>query len=197
MRSLERIWLYHNKLTQPLPVWLGELPNLNEIGLHNNQLQGPIPPEWASLSKLTLLTLQENNIRSQLPPTFSTLSLQRFDVSDNLIYGTIPESYSNFTNITGFNIDGNSNLTGSLKFLERARWNEATEVTLNDCSFTGEVSYKIRVVRADNRMAPQKLLIRIRKKASRPQHAKTAHSQCAKQQDIVDSYGLWVSIYIT
>ncbi|KAJ7541069.1 hypothetical protein O6H91_10G044400 [Diphasiastrum complanatum] len=70
---------------------LGNLTSLETLNLSNNSLHGSIPDELASLQKLTFLDLGSNNFSGTIPAALgdANLSLVHFNVSNNLLSGTI------------------------------------------------------------------------------------------------------------
>ena len=45
LSSLQRLSLYSNQLSGPLPPQLGDLGSLEALYLDTNELSGPLPPE--------------------------------------------------------------------------------------------------------------------------------------------------------
>ena len=60
MTSLERLYLFDNKLTGTIPSTFGQLTSLVILYLSTNNLMGPIPSELGQLTSLTDLTLWRN-----------------------------------------------------------------------------------------------------------------------------------------
>ena len=72
--SAERLSLYRNQLSGPIPSEIGSLASLVELKLDRNQLSGPIPSEIGSLANLEELLLYSNNLSGTIPTELGSLS---------------------------------------------------------------------------------------------------------------------------
>lgn len=116
LKNLTLLRLYSNKLTGEIPASLGNLSSLQALDLAMNNLQGAIPTELTKLSSLELfylyinnlsglfpswlpqlprlndVSLYNNSLTGQIPQSLGSnnLQLQVFDVSHNLLHGSIP-----------------------------------------------------------------------------------------------------------
>ena len=91
LATLERLRLFNNQLTGPIPTWLGNLANLEVLSLRENQLTGEIPAELGSLSNLTNLNLSRNQLTGEIPAELGSLTnLVHLVLSGNQLTGCIP-----------------------------------------------------------------------------------------------------------
>jgi len=131
--SLIVLDLSSNSITGLLPVLCCDI---EEVNLSNNEFRGTIPNYlWFS----TVLRLNNNYIRDKLP-TFilrNTDPHKVIDLSDNLIFGTIPMNFlanSNWVNL------GHNQLTGNLRhFNHHYPPRNGSEYFLNDNMITGTI----------------------------------------------------------
>ena len=79
-----------------------------------NQLTGIYPKELVELEQLYYLDLRNNNLSGLLPSVING-QLSILDLSAKKFNGTIPDSYSNLTNLTTLSLQDNK-LTGSIPF---------------------------------------------------------------------------------
>ena len=69
MRVTTDLHLAHNRLSGPVPAWLGDLTNLWLLYLAANDLSGPVPPELGNLTELKYLSLRGNQVHGPIPET--------------------------------------------------------------------------------------------------------------------------------
>ncbi len=93
LTSLTQLVLYNNDLSGSLPTALGNLTNLQFMALDNNKIGGPLDVV-ENLIGLTELYLESNMFTGIVTEKFmvNLMSLQKIDVSDNLLEGAVPES---------------------------------------------------------------------------------------------------------
>lgn len=104
---LRNLYLQNNNLSGEFPATLTRLTRLTRLALSNNNFTGKIPFSINNLTHLTGLFLQNNSFSGNLPSV--TLKLSNFDVSNNRLNGSIPNSLSHFP-ATSFS--GNNDLCG-------------------------------------------------------------------------------------
>ncbi|KAM0007699.1 putative non-specific serine/threonine protein kinase [Helianthus debilis subsp. tardiflorus] len=96
LRALKVLDLAHNKLTGPVPTFLG---NLTNIYLCYNQLNGSIPESMGRLTGLTHLDMQSNRLTGPIPVSVAQLTkLVELDVSENSLEGVVLEAH--FSNLS-------------------------------------------------------------------------------------------------
>lgn len=70
--NLRTLDLGGNRLSGPVPAWLGDLADLEFLNLADNQFSGPIPPELGALTDLDLLDVAATTSRDQLPKRYQS-----------------------------------------------------------------------------------------------------------------------------
>ena len=70
---LTALHLGGNRLSGPIPAWLGDLADLEFLNLADNQFSGRIPPELGDLTGLDLLDLSDNQLSGPVPEAVSEL----------------------------------------------------------------------------------------------------------------------------
>ncbi|MFS8014071.1 putative leucine-rich repeat-containing, plant-type, leucine-rich repeat domain superfamily [Helianthus anomalus] len=98
-----------------IPASIGNLTHLNVLDLHSNALTGTLPASVSNLTQLTYLDLSYNNFdRWKLPDWFGKLNkITNLSLSDVNLYGEIPSSFFNHTQLEELYLDGNQ-LKGQL-----------------------------------------------------------------------------------
>ena len=103
-RELTSLQMWGNKLTGPVPVTFGTLPDLEILCLNHNRLTGSIPASLFSECSAarkpdrvhlhSQLQLQHNCFRGSIPPSLGTSSpyLRHLNLSNNNLSGRIPEA---------------------------------------------------------------------------------------------------------
>ncbi|KAG2310655.1 hypothetical protein Bca4012_025158 [Brassica carinata] len=135
LTRLTRLFLSGNSFSGTIPDSLGSMPLLEELLLDNNNLNGSVPTSFNNLSSLKRLELQLNNISGHFPDLTSLKNLNYLDASDNrisgpvpsslpgsivqismrnnLLQGTIPESFTNLASLEVIDLSHNK-LSGSI-----------------------------------------------------------------------------------
>ncbi|WP_420636803.1 leucine-rich repeat domain-containing protein [Candidatus Palauibacter sp.] len=84
--------LGQNALYGPVPVELGNLPNLEVLLLRDNSLEGALPPEVTGLKKLRTVDLSENRLTGAIPTELGSLrNLTHLNLSRNRLTEFIPD----------------------------------------------------------------------------------------------------------
>ncbi|KAG7558770.1 Leucine-rich repeat [Arabidopsis thaliana x Arabidopsis arenosa] len=92
LTHLTRLALSANSFSGSIPDSLGSLSLLEELLLDGNRLDGSVPVSFNGLSNLKRLEIQVNNISGEFPDLSSLKNLYFLDASDNRISGRIPSS---------------------------------------------------------------------------------------------------------
>ncbi|XP_042019340.1 probable inactive receptor kinase At1g48480 [Salvia splendens] len=93
LTSLRNLYLQHNFFTGQLPQTLFSLTSLVRLNLAENNFSGPISPGFTNFTRLGTLYLQSNHFSGPIP-ALDLPSLVQFDVSNNNLTGSIPNSLS-------------------------------------------------------------------------------------------------------
>ncbi|KAK4387931.1 MDIS1-interacting receptor like kinase [Sesamum angolense] len=91
-----------NNLTGEIPSELVQLPRLRLLKLSSNQISGQIPVDIGQLSQLRILELSSNNLSGFIPFQIAYLPLQKIDLSQNSIQGTITSAFGSI-GTSGYN----------------------------------------------------------------------------------------------
>lgn len=89
---LTRLAVSGNSFSGSIPDSLGSMSLLEELLLDSNRLDGSVPGSFNGLSSLKRLEIQVNNISGEFPDLSSLKNLYYLDASDNRISGRIPSS---------------------------------------------------------------------------------------------------------
>ncbi|XP_019190173.1 PREDICTED: probable leucine-rich repeat receptor-like serine/threonine-protein kinase At3g14840 [Ipomoea nil] len=97
--KLEYISVTVNRLSGPIPKYLGNITTLVYLNLENNMFNGTVPPELAKLANLQNLILSGNYLTGELPKELNSLTnLIEFRLSGNNFTGKMP-SFQGFKNL--------------------------------------------------------------------------------------------------
>ncbi|KAE7996361.1 hypothetical protein FH972_001092 [Carpinus fangiana] len=114
--SLKLIYLSFNvnKLSGPIPSFLGNIATLKTLNIENNLFFGIIPPQLGDLVNLECLILSSNNLTGELPFSLTKLTrLDEFRISRNNFTGRIPDIFRSWKVIRKLEIEA-SGLEGPI-----------------------------------------------------------------------------------
>ncbi len=87
--------IFRTPITGTIPVWIGDLTNLEWLYLDRNKLMGPIPDVIENLTNLNLLGLGGNKIIGPTPVSIGGLTyLHVLFLNANQLTGPVPTSIS-------------------------------------------------------------------------------------------------------
>ncbi|XP_063939132.1 probable leucine-rich repeat receptor-like serine/threonine-protein kinase At3g14840 isoform X3 [Daucus carota subsp. sativus] len=93
--NLEYISFTVNRLSGPIPGYLGNISTLRYLSLEHNMFNGTVPPELGKLANLINLTINVNYLTGQLPMELSNLTnLEEMRLSTNNFSGKLPDFQS-------------------------------------------------------------------------------------------------------
>ncbi|KAA3490142.1 putative inactive receptor kinase [Gossypium australe] len=92
---LRSLYLQDNAFTGPFPPSLTGLTRLSRLDLSSNNFTGPIPFGVNNLTQLTGLFLQNNRFSGSLP-SINSDGLNEFNVANNSLNGSIPDTLSKY-----------------------------------------------------------------------------------------------------
>ncbi|GAB2299128.1 hypothetical protein Dimus_033200 [Dionaea muscipula] len=90
---LQYLYLQDNSFSGEIPAALFGLSNLIRLDLADNEFSGGIPEEFNRLTNLAALYLQNNKLTGKIPD-LNVPGLHLFNVSNNLLTGSIPKRLS-------------------------------------------------------------------------------------------------------
>ncbi|XP_073149838.1 probable LRR receptor-like serine/threonine-protein kinase At1g07650 isoform X2 [Henckelia pumila] len=93
--KLEYLSVIVNRLSGPIPKYLGNITTLVYMSLESNQFNGTVPAELGKLINLENLILSDNNLTGELPKELNNLmNLTELRLSSNRFSGKIPSFLS-------------------------------------------------------------------------------------------------------
>ncbi|KAL2473712.1 putative leucine-rich repeat receptor-like serine/threonine-protein kinase [Forsythia ovata] len=129
--------LESNMFNGKIPAELGKLVNLENLILSDNNLIGELPIELNNLKKLTELRLSSNNFTGKLPSFQSWANLQKLEIQGSGFEGPIPSSISVLKNLTELRI---SDLNGGASEFPQLRdMKMMTLLMLRSCKISGNI----------------------------------------------------------
>lgn len=132
--TLRYMSLEHNLFSGSVPAELGKLVNLENLILNANYLTGQLPLELYKLSKLRELRLNSNNFSGKLPNFQSWKQLQQLEIVAGGFEGPIPSSISVLSNLTELVI---SDLNGGgSKFPQLRNMTNINSLMLRRCNIS-------------------------------------------------------------
>ncbi|XP_059435623.1 probable LRR receptor-like serine/threonine-protein kinase At1g07650 isoform X2 [Corylus avellana] len=103
-----------NKLSGPIPSYLGNITTLVYMSIENNLFSGIVPPELGSLVNLENLILGANNLTGELPKSLTNLTkLMELRISSNNFTGRIPDFFQSWKQLQKLEIQA-SGLEGPI-----------------------------------------------------------------------------------
>ncbi|KAJ0238399.1 inactive receptor kinase RLK902 [Hirschfeldia incana] len=94
--DLRRLYLQGNRFSGEIPPLLFGLSNLVRLDLGENEFTGEISSGFKNLTRLKTLFLENNKLSGPLLDLGLGLGLDQFNVSNNLLNGSIPKSLQKF-----------------------------------------------------------------------------------------------------
>ncbi|XP_019459467.1 PREDICTED: probable inactive receptor kinase RLK902 isoform X2 [Lupinus angustifolius] len=91
--NLRNLYLHDNFFSGEIPDFVFNLKNLMTLNLGSNNFSGEISPKFNNLTRLSMLFLENNHFIGSIPD-INVPPLQHFNVSNNLLNGSIPERFS-------------------------------------------------------------------------------------------------------
>ncbi|KAE8734298.1 putative LRR receptor-like serine/threonine-protein kinase [Hibiscus syriacus] len=136
--TLQYLTLESNMFTGPIPPTLGKLVNLENLVLNANNLTGEFPKALTNLTKLTEFRIGSNNFTGRIPDIFQNWTqLQKLEVQASGFEGPIPPSISSLTNLIELRI---SDLNGGVsRFPSLRNMKSLQKLMLRDCNISGQI----------------------------------------------------------
>ncbi|KAH8963293.1 hypothetical protein BDL97_04G000800 [Sphagnum fallax] len=119
LKKLDQLVLNYNKLSGPIPKWLGGITltgvQYGELNLHDNQFTGYIPGELCNIKpKLLTLGLNNNKLNGPIPAAIGNCAqLRTLFVGDNKLSGSLPHELGKLKNFQEL-FAANNQLAGPL-----------------------------------------------------------------------------------
>ncbi|KAF0934302.1 hypothetical protein E2562_024763 [Oryza meyeriana var. granulata] len=147
--GLERLELENNNFAGQIPRSFGKLPNLTYLNLEGNRLEASDSQSWEFFSALTncsdlqVLSLSQNQLYGAIPDSVGNFSasLQSLRMSKNRLSGILPPSLGKLTSLYVLSL-GYNNLSGTVD-----EWigklTELQGLFLNSNNFTGPIPFSI------------------------------------------------------
>ncbi|XP_031120521.1 probable LRR receptor-like serine/threonine-protein kinase At1g07650 isoform X2 [Ipomoea triloba] len=157
--KLELICVNVNRLSGPIPKYLGNITSLVYLNLENNMFKGSVPPELGklvnlqnlanyltgelpkelnALTKLKEFRLSSNSFTGKLPSFQTFKNLQQLEVQASGFEGPIPESISVLTNLIELRIS-DLNGGGVSRFPTLKQMTNMTKLMLRRCNMSGKI----------------------------------------------------------
>lgn len=94
--NLRNLYLHRNLLSGQIPAFLFALPDLVRLNMGFNHFSGDISSDFNKLVRLKTLFLQNNKLSGSIPK-LDKLKLDQFNVSNNLLNGSVPADLQTFS----------------------------------------------------------------------------------------------------
>ncbi|GAV80564.1 LRR_1 domain-containing protein/Pkinase_Tyr domain-containing protein/Malectin domain-containing protein [Cephalotus follicularis] len=135
--QLESLVIAVNRLSGPIPSYLGNITTLRALSLETNLFSGTLPLELGNLLYLQILILSANYLEGELPLTLTNLTgLTELRISSNNFTGRIPNIFISWKQLQKLEIQA-SGLKGPIPS-SISGLNYLTELRISDLQ--GEVS---------------------------------------------------------
>ncbi|XP_058732393.1 probable inactive receptor kinase At1g48480 [Vicia villosa] len=93
--NLRNLYLQRNLLSGEIPLFLFNLPDLVRLNMGFNNFSGPISTSFNNFTRLKTLYLENNHLSGSIPE-LTRLSLDQFNVSNNILNGSVPVKLRTF-----------------------------------------------------------------------------------------------------
>ncbi|XP_019169653.1 PREDICTED: probable LRR receptor-like serine/threonine-protein kinase At1g07650 isoform X2 [Ipomoea nil] len=135
--TLRILSLENNMFNGTVPRELGNLVNLERFILSANNLTGDLPIELNNMTGLTQLRLSRNNFTGKLPSFQAWTNLQSLEIEASGFEGPIPSSISALTNLTELRISYLNG--GDSEFPMVKNMTSLTKLMLRSCNLIGKI----------------------------------------------------------
>ncbi|CAK8579777.1 unnamed protein product [Lathyrus sativus] len=93
--NLRNLYLQRNLLSGEIPHFLFDLPDLVRLNMGFNNFSGPISTSFNNFTRLKTLYLENNHLSGSIPE-LTRLTLDQFNVSNNVLNGSVPVKLQTF-----------------------------------------------------------------------------------------------------
>lgn len=147
---LKQVWLYNNQLTGSLPTWFEELRDLEEWRTNENELTGSLPNPPGSLSTFDV---SNNHLTGTIPDTWwskmTSPPLKHVYLDHNTLTGRLPDA----TQPRQFAMEKlwlqHNRLTGEIPADFAQQWTNLVELQVQNNSLTGRLGPPVYVTNAN------------------------------------------------
>ncbi|KAM1481848.1 hypothetical protein ACFXTH_034092 [Malus domestica] len=139
--KLQKLILFSNRFTDPLPKTLANCTSLFRLRIQNNQINGSVLIGFGLLPNLTFVDLSGNNFTSMIPENLGNAeALSYLNISLNLLHSVIPSNIWRAPNLQIFSASS-SHLTGKIPDFIGCQSLYRIELQRND--FNGSIPWDI------------------------------------------------------
>ncbi|KAM1270570.1 hypothetical protein ACFX2J_031475 [Malus domestica] len=112
--KLQKLILFSNRFTDPLPKTLANCTSLFRLRIQNNQINGSVPTGFGSLPNLTFVDLSGNNFIGMIPEDLGNAeALSYLNILLNPLHSVLPSNIWRAPNLQIFSASS-SHLTGKI-----------------------------------------------------------------------------------
>ncbi|XP_076928535.1 uncharacterized protein LOC143592523 [Bidens hawaiensis] len=104
---LGRMYFSDNLISGSIPKYFANYTQLTELHLGDNKFSGFIPPELGRRTPLVALSLFMNNLVGSIPLDMNLTKMEKFAVSNNMLYGPLPNDICISGLLTHFTVSYN------------------------------------------------------------------------------------------
>ncbi|KAK8514117.1 hypothetical protein V6N12_008834 [Hibiscus sabdariffa] len=136
--KLEFVSLSSNRLSGPVPSYLGNITTLTFLSLDDNLFSGTIPPELGKLVNMETLILNANYLTGELPPALANLvRMKQLEMQASGFEGPFPSTLSALNSLVELRI---SDLHGEgSRFPNLQNMKNLSRLVLRSCNISGPI----------------------------------------------------------
>lgn len=94
--NLRNLYIQRNLLSGQIPDFLFTLPDMVRLNMGFNNFSGPISTSFNNFTRLKTLFLENNHLSGSIPQ-FKAFTLDQFNVSNNVLNGSVPVNLQTFS----------------------------------------------------------------------------------------------------
>jgi len=94
--NLRNLYIQRNLLSGQIPDFLFTLPDMVRLNMGFNNFSGPISTSFNNFTRLKTLFLENNHLSGSIPE-FNAFTLDQFNVSNNVLNGSVPVKLQTFS----------------------------------------------------------------------------------------------------